>query len=126
MSYGFVYILGNPVFPGVFKVGMTECSPSLRCKELSSSTAVPEPFVLVAYYEFENARMVEQEIHSLLHNHRVSGNREFFDLPLYGIVEHVRSFIPMTEYESYMVELSGRGMDPIVCSSRRLIGVLRD
>lgn len=127
MSYGFVYILGNPAFPGIYKIGMTERSPSLRCKELSGSTSVPSPFVLIAYYEFEDARLVEQETHRHLAEYRVNDGREFFDVNLFSIVETIRGgFCPISEYESYMVEMSGKGMDPFKPSKREPALALRD
>ncbi|PRE27553.1 GIY-YIG nuclease family protein [Burkholderia multivorans] len=78
MSWGFVYVLANPVMPGIYKVGYTERSPSLRCEELSRSTSVPCEFELVCYAEYENARDREQEIHAMLCDLRLSSNREFF------------------------------------------------
>lgn len=111
MSYGFVYVLGNPCFPGVYKIGMTERSPSLRCKELGRATAAPSPFVVLAYYEFEDARAVEKQMHSELSNYRVCSNREFFDVSLYSIAENLRGGC-LSFYESDMVELDGKGIAP--------------
>lgn len=126
MSYGFVYILGNPVFPGIFKVGMTERSPSLRCKELSSSTSAPDSFVLLSYYEFEDARYAEQAIHSEFQEFRVNRGREFFDVCLYVLHEALLAMGPLSHYESYLVELSGKGHIPFVSGGHRLAGVLVD
>ncbi|WP_163086807.1 GIY-YIG nuclease family protein, partial [Acinetobacter baumannii] len=47
MNYGFIYCLENRSFPGIYKVGMTERSPSTRCDELSSSTSIPHPFEIL-------------------------------------------------------------------------------
>lgn len=126
MSYGFVYILGNPSFPSIFKIGMTERSPSLRCKELSGSTAAPSAFVLLAYYEFEDARSVEQELHAWLDKYRVSSNREFFEVNLYAISEEVQHWGPLSMYESYMVEIAGKGGDPLAKKTKALTVTLRD
>lgn len=78
MSYGFVYVLANPAMPGIYKVGYTERSPSLRCDELSRSTSVPCEFELVCYAEYENAYAREQDLHLMLSDLRLSSNREFF------------------------------------------------
>jgi hypothetical protein len=78
VSYGFVYILKNGSMPGIYKVGYTERSPSLRCEELSRSTSVPQEFELICYAEFRNAHAKEQEIHRQLEKHRVNPDREFF------------------------------------------------
>lgn len=112
MSYGFVYILGNPAFPNIFKIGMTSRSPSLRCKELSDSTAAPSPFVLVAYYEFANPREVEQEIHEWLDEYRVSENREFFEVDVYYVAEEIGQFRPLSTYESPIIDIVGMGGEP--------------
>lgn len=126
MSYGFVYVLGNPLFPGVFKIGMTERSPSLRCKELGSSTSAPAPFVLLSYYEFEDARYAEQEIHAELQEYRVNPGREFFEVDLWVIHENLLGMDPLSHYESYLVELSGKGQDPFAPGGHKLAGVLVD
>lgn len=111
MSYGFVYVLGNPCFPGIYKVGMTSRSPSLRCKELSKATAAPSPFIVLAYYEFDDARAVEQSIHGVLADFRVSDSREFFDVSLFCIAENLKDDC-LSFYESDMVQLDGMGHPP--------------
>jgi hypothetical protein len=78
MGYGFVYVLANAAMPGIYKVGFTERSPSLRCRELSQSTSIPVDFELICYAEYENAHEREQEIHSMLADLRLSRGREFF------------------------------------------------
>jgi hypothetical protein len=40
---GFVYVLANPAFPGLLKIGFTNRSVDDRMKELNSSTSVPAP-----------------------------------------------------------------------------------
>lgn len=89
MSYGFVYVLGNRAMPGIYKVGYTERSPSLRCEELSRSTSVPCDFSLICYAEYSSARDREQEIHRELTRFRVSSNREFFKCDLFLITQLV-------------------------------------
>lgn len=89
MSYGFVYVLANRYMPGIYKVGFTERSPSLRCRELSSSTSVPDDFELVCYAEYEEAHAKEQEIHRALADARVNRGREFFECDLKIITDLV-------------------------------------
>lgn len=112
MSFGFVYVLGNPAFPGIYKIGFTERSPSLRCKELSASTAAPSPFVLCAYYELEDARTVERDLHFILDEYRINESREFFQVSLYTIAENLRCLDTLSHYESYLVDASGVGREP--------------
>ena len=40
---GYVYILSNPSYGNLFKVGMTTKDPNQRAEELSELTAVPTP-----------------------------------------------------------------------------------
>jgi hypothetical protein len=89
MSYGFVYVLGNPGMKGVYKVGFTNRSPSLRREELSGGTSVPADFDLICYAEYEHARQREQEIHELLKRFRLSRDREFFRCDLLDITSLV-------------------------------------
>lgn len=91
MAWGFVYVLSNRCMPDVYKVGFTERSPHARMEELSRSTSAPCEFSLVCYAEYENAREVEQEIHDLLADVRVSPNREFFKCDLMRITALVMS-----------------------------------
>jgi hypothetical protein len=79
-KYGFVYVLRNDCMPGIYKIGMTDRSPSQRCEELSSSTAVPTPYEIVCFVETIDARGLEQFIHEAIEEKRISLNREFFVL----------------------------------------------
>lgn len=78
-TYGFVYVLSNPVMQDdVYKIGMTLRSPVARTIELSQGTGVPAHFDLLYYMEVENPAKVEAEIHRLLQSQRVNDCREFF------------------------------------------------
>ena len=76
---GFVYVLGNPWMPDLYKIGCTERSPHERAAELSNHTGVPAPFQVLCYIECEDFQAVEQGAHKWLHEHRVSNGREFFE-----------------------------------------------
>lgn len=79
MDYGFVYLLSNPVMPGIYKIGKTERSPYRRCEELSSSTSAPVPFELLAYFEHPEHSKVEKMLHeNIFAKHRINPQREFF------------------------------------------------
>lgn len=78
MTVGFVYLLANHCMPGIYKIGMTERSPTQRCNELSASTSVPDSFTILFYVEVDNPLIVERSIHQHFDNSRVSFNREFF------------------------------------------------
>ena len=74
---GWVYVLSNPSFVGMVKVGWTDRDVPSRIRELSNSTAVPTPFVWEYGVRVTAARFVEQASHRNLADCRVP-NREFF------------------------------------------------
>ena len=88
---GCVYILSNPSMPGLLKIGMTEHDAFERAKELSSATAVPEPYLVEAYITCSNPATNEAAVHRSLSNIR-KPNREFFAVSLedaVGVLEAV-------------------------------------
>jgi hypothetical protein len=80
MSYGFVYIMVNEGMANSFKLGCTERSPHARAEELSQPTGVPAPFKVLCYVETKDFQWLEQKMHAVLSEHRISQNREFFDI----------------------------------------------
>lgn len=77
---GFIYVASNPSLPGLYKIGSTERSPSLRVSELSKSTSCPSDFNLEYYAEVNNHKKVEQEIGRILEAYRPNAYREFFTI----------------------------------------------
>jgi hypothetical protein len=92
MNYGFIYCLANEYMPGVYKIGMTDRAPSVRCAELSNATSAPVPFDLLCFGEVNNALSVEREIHDVLSSGRVSQSREFFQVDYREIKELFLSY----------------------------------
>ena len=82
MTRGYIYILLNAAMPGYLKIGKTERSPENRAKELSCVTGVPSPFVVAYEILVRDCHEVERVLHEKLAKHRVSGQREFFSVPL--------------------------------------------
>ncbi len=81
-DYGFVYCLENYSFPGLYKIGCTEQSPTRRAKQLSGATGVPSEYYVAAYAECSEFQRVEREIHARLREYRENDRREFFRAPL--------------------------------------------
>jgi len=81
-DHGYVYVLMNPSMEGMVKVGKTQREPKDRAKELSSTTGVPTPFVVVYESYFESCSDAEDFVHTYLgeKGYRVSKNREFFEI----------------------------------------------
>lgn len=77
---GFVYILANKAMPGIYKVGMTYRDPAHRARQLSQPSGVALPFEVFGFGECEDALDVEQDIHAIFDENRVSSRREFFAL----------------------------------------------
>ena len=77
---GYVYILGNNLFPHLLKIGRTSRTTEIRCKELSHSTAIPEPFFIIDSFFSYNSYLLEYLTHAYLmcENKRYNLLKEFF------------------------------------------------
>lgn len=77
---GYIYILVNPAFPGLVKLGYTD-NLSRRLKELNSETSTPYPFHCYASLMVEE-RLGDLHLHKLIDTInpelRASKNREFY------------------------------------------------
>jgi len=76
----FVYLLSNPALPGLLKIGYTSKKPSIRSKEISSSTGVPIPFNIEFVHRTSNGQALEKAVHKYLENYRVNNKKEFFQV----------------------------------------------
>jgi len=90
-DHGYVYVLMNPSMDNLVKIGKTERSPKERAKELSSTTGVPTPFVVVYESYFKSCTKAEKFVHTHLESRgfRVSVNREFFEIPIKEAIDAV-------------------------------------
>lgn len=86
---GFVYVLTNDLMPGTIKVGLTSWLPEDRAKGLYT-TGVPVPFEVAFRATTSRPKDVEHKAHELLRDSRVSGQREFFRVPVDEAIEAVR------------------------------------
>lgn len=100
---GYVYVLMNPSMKNLIKIGKSTRDPQDRAKELSSTTGVPTPFVVVYDSYFESCTQAEEFVHTFLESKgfRVSKNREFFEIPIKDAIDavmtardHFGEFIP--------------------------------
>ena len=76
---GFVYVLSNPLIPGLVKIGSTERSVTERAAELSAATGVPAPYEVEASFCSNAPREDELKVHEALGDTRIP-NREFFNI----------------------------------------------
>ena len=78
----YVYCLSNKSFsPDVLKVGWTRNNPAYRANQLYT-TGLPTPFKIEFLILTYQGRALEGRIHEYLTRFRISGSREFFNIPL--------------------------------------------
>ncbi|AXY23468.1 hypothetical protein CD178_02721 [Komagataeibacter saccharivorans] len=74
---GIVYILTNPVMPGLIKIGITAGDLPARMKQLYTC-GVPVPFECAYAKRVQDYARVEATLHTAFGDHRINENREFF------------------------------------------------
>ena len=98
---GVVYIMSSPAHDiDLYKVGLTRRNVEERSEDLSSSTGVPLPFGVLAYWHVADCSTIEKEVHKLLKPYRVNKRREFFRTSLPVIVSAVERAIADVEDDS--------------------------
>ena len=79
---GAIYILVNPAFPTLVKIGYAD-DVQRRMKTLNSSSGLPDPFHCYAIYKVKS-RLTDLKLHALIDSLnptlRHSNNREFYDM----------------------------------------------
>ena len=81
MQEGYVYILINPVMPGIIKIGYTE-NMKRRLRDLDT-TGVPQPYEPYFSVKTKKYQLLEKVIHrelDKLTDSRLRNNREFFKM----------------------------------------------
>ena len=81
MNNGFVYILLNPAFSGMIKIGETGRDSVTRAIELSRQTGVPEDFIVLYDELVSDRKKVEKLLHEKFAKYRSKRNKEFFCMP---------------------------------------------
>lgn len=91
---GYIYILINPAFPNLVKLGYTDNIES-RLKTLNSNSGLPDPYTCYAYYKVKK-RLTDLQLHDLIDilnpALRHSQNREFYEMSAdvaYSILESI-------------------------------------
>jgi len=77
-----VYVLSNPVQPGIYKIGYTKLTPDERAKQISNATGVALPYEVAWAFACFNAEQLEGAVHHALNEYRVNSQREFFQIDL--------------------------------------------
>ena len=104
MEYGIVYLLTNPVMPGLVKIGMTaQKDIEKRMRELYT-TGVPVPFEcqFACKVKKGDCGKIEKALHAAFSPQRVNANREFFRIQ----VEQAKAILELFHHTDVTEEVS--------------------
>jgi hypothetical protein len=104
MEYGIVYLLTNPVMPGLVKIGMTAQEDiEKRMRELYT-TGVPVPFEcqFACKVKKGDCGKIEKALHTAFAPQRVNANREFFRIQ----VEQAKAILELFHHTDVTEEVS--------------------
>lgn len=104
MEYGIVYLLTNPVMPGLVKIGMTTQEYiDKRMKELYT-TGVPVPFEckFACKVKKSDCLKIEKALHKAFDSQRINQNREFFRIN----VEQAQAILELFHHEDVTEEVT--------------------
>lgn len=104
MEYGIVYLLTNPVMPGLVKIGMTtQEGIDKRMKELYT-TGVPVPFEckFACKVKKSDCLKIEKALHKAFDPQRINQNREFFRIN----VEQAQAILELFHHEDVTEEVT--------------------
>jgi hypothetical protein len=115
---GYIYVLENPSFPGMVKIGMTNQS-NVNKRVAQLSTGVPTPFTVAYQAQVSDPATVETVLHKEFDHSRVADNREWFEVSaqevkdvVWKIDEGVRYrdnlFLAIEEWKEIKFEISFR------------------
>lgn len=81
MANGFVYVLLNPAFPTMVKIGLTKDISETRARKISAASGVPTAFIVLFDALVSDIKEVEKTLHKQFATYRVNSKREFFSIP---------------------------------------------
>ena len=81
MNTGFVYVLLNPSFPELVKIGLTKRKPEVRARELRT-TGVPADYIVIYDEMVSDCLTVERAVHKRFAKYREFSDREFSRIPV--------------------------------------------
>lgn len=115
---GYVYILANPAFPQLVRIGKTIDDPEARAKELSSVPGMPGCYTVQWQALVTDCSEVERLIHDRLARERAHNDREFFVLPLNEAILVATNIAAHHEAK----RPARRGRMALVCAAILLLG----
>lgn len=108
---GIIYILTNPIMPGIIKIGKTNQEDvKLRMAQLYS-TGVPLPFDCEYAAKVKNIDDVERALHTAFSPDRVNPKREFFEIEANQAIAiikllEIENVSPLVEKEDDIIDES--------------------
>lgn len=108
---GIIYILTNPIMPGIIKIGKTtQEDVKLRMAQLYS-TGVPLPFECEYAAKVNNIDEVERALHTAFGPDRVNPKREFFEIEANQAITiikllEIENVSPLVEQEADIIDES--------------------
>lgn len=85
---GYVYVMRSAAHDkDIYKIGMTRRTTDVRSDEISRHTGVPDKYLVIQDWEFNDCVKAEALIHEKLDRYRLSPNREFFKVKYKTITE---------------------------------------
>jgi T5orf172 domain-containing protein len=112
-QYSVIYILSNPYFADLVKIGWTSSLANVQKRmDALYTTAVPARFFCEYKAEILNASKVESILHKTYKDYRVNPKREFFHLDPNDVIELVEQFEkPNTKHISTQKTQENKKMD---------------
>lgn len=98
-----VYVLSNPSYEGMLKIGYTRNAPELRSEQLYKGTGVPTPFKLEFAKQCLNGEMLERLTHKYLKKDRVNNEREFFYTNLQEVIKVINKLHSDLEHNDWTI-----------------------
>lgn len=112
---GYIYILINPAFPNLVKLGYTDNIES-RLKTLNSNSGLPDPYTCYAYYKVKK-RLTDLQLHDLIDtlnpSLRHSQNREFYEMSADVAYSILGSISKITGTEEQLVNVQNQSIQNI-------------
>ena len=104
MEYGIVYLLTNPVMPGLVKIGMTAQEDIDKRMKERYTTGVPVPFEcqFACKVKKGDCAKIEKALHKAFAPQRINANREFFRIQ----VEQARAILELFHHTDVTEEVS--------------------
>ena len=102
---GCVYILVNPAFPNLVKIGYSDGVES-RVKQLNANSGLPAPYHVYATYQVKK-RLIDLKLHSLIDmlnpKLKYTSNREFYEMSAEDAFDLLSGIAEITGTESLLV-----------------------